>query len=196
MSDQNAVADHDLLQRVAGRDEGAFRQLFDRHRDRVFNLAYRYTGSYADAEEISQDVFLKVYKKAASFRREARFTTWLYRITVNTCLNSKRRKKVATESLDSLQAAGTGLHEPAAPPADDPGEIYRRRKKAALIRQALDSLPPKQRIAFVMGKFEGYSYDEISSVLGINANAVAALMHRAKERLRKVLQPYRSKGEL
>ncbi|HEX7320609.1 MAG TPA: RNA polymerase sigma factor [bacterium] len=188
MNDQPAIPDHDLLQRIVQRDESAFRQLFDRHRDQVFNLAYRYTGSSADAEEISMDVFLKVYKKAASFRREARFTTWLYRITVNTCLNFKRRKKIMTESLDFVQ-------EPA-PRSEEPEEIYRGRKKAELVRNALDSLPPKQRIAFIMGKFDGYSYDEISKVLGISANAVAAIMHRAKEQLKKVLQPFRLKGEL
>jgi len=159
-------------------------------------LAYRYTGSYADAEEISQDVFLKVYKKAASFRQEARFTTWLYRITVNTCLNFKRRQKIPVESLDSLQEPGPGFMEPAGPASEKPEEIFRRRKKAELIRQALDQLPPKQRIAFIMSKFEGYSYDDISKVLGINTNAIAALMHRAKEQLKKVLQPYRLKGEL
>jgi len=196
MNDQSAVSDQELLQRIAQGDEDAFRRLFDLHRDKVFNLAYRYTGSHADAEEISQDVFLKVYKKAASFRQEARFTTWLYRITVNTCLNFKRRKKIPIESLDQMQEPGPGFQEPAAPRSENPEEIYKRRKRAELVRHALDQLPSKQRIAFIMGKFDGYSYDEISKVLGINTNAVAALMHRAKEQLKKFLLPLRLKGEL
>ncbi len=196
MSDPTITTDSELIAQVAQKDERAFHELYNRHQTQVFNLAYRYTGSYADAEEISQDVFLKVYKKAASFRQEARFTTWLYRITVNTCFNFKRRKKIPIESLDQMQEPGPGFQEPAAPRSENPEEIYRRRKRAELIRNALDTLPPKQRIAFIMGKFDGYSYDEISKVLGINANAVAALMHRAKEQLRKVLQPYRIKGEL
>jgi RNA polymerase sigma-70 factor (ECF subfamily) len=196
MPDSTTVPDPELIARVVLKDERAFHELYGRHHDRVFNLAYRYTGSYADAEEISQDVFLRVFHKAASFRQEARFTTWLYRITVNACLNFKRRKKIPTESLDSMQEPGPGFHEPAGPKSENPEEIYRRRKKAELIRSALDTLPPKQRIAFIMGKFDGYSYDDISKVLGMNTNAVAALMHRAKEQLQKVLQAYRTKGEL
>ncbi len=194
MNDQPVAPDHELLQRITQQDEGAFRQLFDRHRDHVFNLAYRYTWSYADAEEITQDVFIKIYKKAGTFQHRAKFTTWLYRITVNACLNYKRRQKINIESIEAMSESGLTAQEPVAPDSANPETIYRRQQQAKLIRQALDQLPAKSRLAFILNKFEGYSYDEISEVLGANRNTVAALIHRAKMQIKKILLPWHKRG--
>lgn len=194
MNDQPEISDQVLLERITQGSEDAFRKIFERHRDRVFNLAYRYAGSLADAEEITQDVFIKIFKKAGTFQHRSKFTTWLYRITVNTCLNYKRRQQINIESIEAMAENGLTAQEPVAPDSANPEAIYRRRQKAKLIRQALDQIPAKSRLAFILNKFEGYSYDEISEVLGTNRNTVAALIHRAKMQIKKILLPWHQQG--
>jgi len=188
--------DRELISRVAQKDEKAFRQIFERYQNRVFNLAYRYTGSYPDAEEITQDVFLKVYKNAVSFRYQSAFSTWLYRITINTAMNYKRKRRIAAESLDQVNEPGSKREEPAAASAQNPEEIYKRKKRQEIIQAALDSLPPNQRAAFVLAKYEGMTYDEISKVLTVSVAAVESLIYRARQGLIVKLRPLVDRGEL
>jgi RNA polymerase sigma-70 factor (ECF subfamily) len=187
--------DRELIDRIAQKDEKSFRELFDRYQERVFNLAYRYTGSYHDAEEITQDVFLKVYKGAAKFRHGSHLNTWLYRITINTAMNFKMKKRIATESLDEITEPGALKEEPAAAGAQNPEEIYKRKKKEESIRAALDSLPSNQRAAFVLAQYEGMTYAEISKVLFVSVSAVESLIYRARQSLIVKLRPLVDRGQ-
>jgi len=194
--DHDGADDRELMDRIVNKDEKAFRQIFERHQNRVFNLAYRYTGSYHDAEEITQDVFLKVYKNANSFQHGSSLGTWLYRIAINTAMNFKRKKRLATESLDQINEPGSMRDEPAAAITQNPEEIYKRKKRRELIQSALDSLPPNQRAAFVLAQFEGMTYLEISKVLSVSIAAVESLIYRARQSLVVKLRPLIDRGEL
>lgn len=196
MRDNNANPDdRELMNRIVQKDEKAFRQLFERYQNRIFNLAYRYTGSFHDAEEITQDVFLKVYKSAHNFRHGSGLGTWLYRITINTAMNFKRKKRIATESLDQITEPGQNREEPAAATAYNPEEIYKRKKREESIRAALDYLPSNQRAAFVLAKYEGLTYLEISKVLSVSVAAVESLIYRARQSLVVKLRPLVDRGQ-
>jgi RNA polymerase sigma-70 factor (ECF subfamily) len=178
-----------LLRAYADGDHGAFAQLFDRHYGRVYRLVCRYTGNSADAEDLTQTVFLKVMRGAESFVPRARFTTWLYRVTANECLSHLRRGRRslelnvgedAPEAVDSRQA--------------DPADGLLRAEVAAEVRRAVLSLPERQRLAVVLSRYEGQSYAEIAEVLGVSAPAVKSLLNRAHVALREKLRRYGGKG--
>lgn len=186
------LSDEELIRRVATKDEDAFRILYDRHGNKVFNLTYRYVGSYDDAEDITQDVFLKIYYSAHKFRGESKFATWLYRIAVNACKNYKRKKQPALVSIDDPEIS-TDLSATA---SAEPPAILAEKRKRAIIQQAIDSLAPNQKTAFILSKYEGYSYAEIAEIMNISISTVGVLLYRAKQELKKRLLPYKQRGEI
>ena len=186
--------DEFLIKRFVSDDESAFEELFGRYKQKIFNLVYRYIGSYPETEELTQDVFVKVYKSAQTFKGKSKFSTWVYRIAVNTCLNYKKKKRLVVESLDKL---GTQLvKELVAPDSTTPEELFKRARKMAIIQQALDSLLPNQKIAFILSKYEGFSYAEIGEIMNVSISSVESLLFRAKQQLKKELTPYKEMGDL
>jgi RNA polymerase sigma-70 factor (ECF subfamily) len=186
--------DEFLIKRFVSNDESAFEELFRRYEQKIFNLVYRYIGPYPETEELTQDVFIKVYKSAQTFKGKSKFSTWIYRIAVNTCLNYKKKKRLVMESLDK---SGTQLvKELVAPDSTTPEEQFTRARKMAIIQQALDSLPPNQKIAFILSKYEGFSYAEIGEIMNVSISSVESLLFRAKQQLKKELTPYKEIGEL
>lgn len=169
---RNEESDHLLLARSAAGSPEAFRRLFERHSRGVLRLALRYAGNRADAEDICQEVFLQVWRNAAGFRGEARFSTWLYRIAVNRCL-SHRRRRAAPESLEEAE-------EVADPREHDP-------ETARLVGEAVGRLPGRQRLAVILAHFEGRPYREIAGLLGTTVPAVESLLFRARAGLRRRL---------
>jgi len=184
--------DEDLLKMVAQNDEQAFCELFTRYEDKVFNLVYRYVGTSYEAEELTQDIFLRVYNSAHKFRGESKFATWLYRIAVNVCKNYKRKKKPTVVSIDDPEIS-TNL---SAPESSEPDAILAEKRKRAIIQVALDSLPPNQKTAFILSKYENYTYAEIAEIMKISVSAVESLLFRAKQNLKKKLLPYKQRGEI
>jgi len=184
--------DEEIIRNVAEKDEQAFYELFRRYENKVFNLVYRYVGTYHEAEEITQEIFLKIYYSAHKFRGESKFATWLYRIAVNTCKNYKRKKQPAVISIDDPEIS-TDLSAPA---STEPEAIFAEKRKRAIIQQAIDSLAPNQKTAFILSKYEGYSYAEIAEIMKISISAVGVLLFRAKQELKKKLLPYKQRGEL
>lgn len=185
--------DAELMLRFKAGDQDAFDALFDRHCASLVNFAYRFVRSRELAEELVQEVFLRVYDAASGYRATARFTTWLYRIATNVCLNEMRRPRfrVAHESLDSRQtedrnAVPFELPDRGRPAADI---LVQRRAIADALRKALEELPDKQRIAFVLNKYQELSYAEVAEVMAVSEKAVKSLIHRAKEALAAMLQP-------
>ena len=186
--------DEFLIKRFVSDDEFAFEELFGRYKQKIFNLVYRYIGSYPETEELTQDVFVKVYKSAQTFKGKSKFSTWVYRIAVNTCLNYKKKKRLVMESLD--KSGAQPVKELIAPDSTTPEELFKRAKKMAIIQQAIDSLPPNQKIAFILSKYEGFSYIEIAEIINTSISAVESLLFRAKQQLKKELTPYKEMGEL
>jgi RNA polymerase sigma-70 factor (ECF subfamily) len=172
------LPDEELVALSARGRQDAFEILVKRHQRRVAGLAFRFTGSRADAEDLAQEVFLAAWKAAARWRPEAKFGTWLYRVTANACLNWKRRSRPElAESLDSRPAAGESAEAALA-----------RREEEAAVAAAVQALPHNQRLALILRRFEGRSNREIAESMETSEPAVEGLLQRAYEGLREKLR--------
>jgi len=175
--------DREVLARVAAGDAEAFTALVERHQERLLRLCERLLGDAEGARDAVQEVFLKVYRKAASYQPRGQVFTWLYRIAVNHCLNRLRRGKV----VRFLRLADPGGDdEPAAdPPApgDGPQAEAEARERWRATRRAIAALPAGQRAVVVLAKFEGLPYRRIAAVLRITEGAVESRLFRAMRRL-------------
>jgi RNA polymerase sigma-70 factor (ECF subfamily) len=187
------MTDEELVRKIIDGDHLAFERLVDRYQHLVINTCYNLIGNRQDAEDVAQEVFFQVYKSAGKFRQEAKLSTWLYRIAVNRSLNFIRDNKRFRwlESLSSL-LEGEREREPdvAASNSDRPDIALERKERDAVVQKAIDSLPAKQRAAFVLHKYEGLSYQEIAEILRCSLSSVESLIHRAKLNLQKRLVHY------
>jgi RNA polymerase sigma-70 factor (ECF subfamily) len=161
-------------------DIEAFEQIFRVYRNPVFRLAYRFTGNRDDAEDLTQEIFLKVFENIGSFRYESSFATWLYRIAVNTCMNFQRDKKPA-ESLGVTDDLGSSVSPEA---ICERGELQRK------IEAEIASLPSPLKIAFLLVVVEGMTYREASEILGLSVDALRMRVSRARQILREKLKGY------
>ena len=170
--------DAELLQAIAEGDRAAFDRLSRRHLDRAYGVALRMTGSRADAEDVVQDVFMRLWLKPESWRPgQAQFSTWLYRVVVNRCLDLKRRPKGA--DLESVE-------EPADPDANAEDSLLEQERNRAL-ESAVAHLPERQRTAVVLTYTAGLRNVEAASTMEISVKAFEALLVRAKRELRDYL---------
>jgi RNA polymerase sigma-70 factor (ECF subfamily) len=182
-------ADDRLLAR-SGRGEGeAFRCLVDRHAGQVQSLARSVLGSVADAEEVTQEVFLIVWKKAESWRPgSARFSTWLHRVTLNQSLNYRQRRVLKYEPLEEVPE----LKDPGSPP-DERLDAQQWKER---ITKAVDGLPEGQRTAIVLTYGSGLTNAEAARVMNVSIKALEALLVRARRRLREVIGSGGSPGSV
>jgi len=172
-------------------DESAFETLVGRHRERVFRLACRYLGDENAAEDLAQESLLRAYRARHSWRPEAKFSTWLYRVTANACLNELRARRTR-RGVEATAPAGPGGDPPPEGPdrrAEAPGDALVRKETAAFVREAVARLPEDQRMAVVLSKYEGLSYRELADAMERSVPAVKSLLVRARENLRKDLGP-------
>ncbi|MCO6437902.1 MAG: sigma-70 family RNA polymerase sigma factor [Phycisphaerae bacterium] len=166
-----------LMERVARSDRAALGEIVRRHQRRVFELAFRTTSDRALAEDIVQDSFLRVWRSAGRYQPTARFSTWLYRIVVNLCLDAfKKRRPGSLPAVDDRKGEGGD-------PADGASAAHR----AERVRAAVDRLPERQRVALVLHRFEGLSLGDVSSATGWSKSSVESLLVRAYARLREEL---------
>lgn len=155
-------------------DREAFRLLFETHKDRVYSIAlYFFGGDAALASDITQQVFLKLFTRIGQFRHQSEFTTWLYRLTTNTCIDEQRRRR-RFSPLAETAPAGTRTH--ASPHAAE--TRFMRLELADSVREAVMSLKPKLRIAILLKYFEEMSYEEIAAVLNCSKGTVASRLNR------------------
>jgi len=175
------MSDKELV-RCCQADSAAFEELVRRYRRAVFAYARTSTGSHQDAEEVTQDVFVKIYRAAHRFNSKYSFTTWLYKITSNTCKNKLRGHRHPAASLDDEDS-------PVVPVSQDAGplEVYRKNIAAAEVRDAIAQLPVKYRQVLHLRYVDGLSYREIADVLGLSLGNVEARIFRGKERVRLAL---------
>ncbi|HEY0376877.1 MAG TPA: RNA polymerase sigma factor [Pyrinomonadaceae bacterium] len=174
-------ADYALAREVAGGRTAAVGDLYDRHRRRVYSLCLRMTGNAADAEDLTQEIFIHLLRKIGSFRGESQFTTWLHRLAVNQVLMYFRRVKARKEQM--------------AENVDAEISVSQRRKHAArsqvVERIALDAalaqVAPARRQVFVLHDVEGYSHGEIASMLGLKIGTSKSQLHKARRKLRRLL---------
>jgi RNA polymerase sigma-70 factor, ECF subfamily len=180
---------------LAGRgDRSAFRTLVDKYQAPLTNFLYRVVLDQAEAEDLAQDVFVKVYRAAGRYRPDAKFTTWLYRIATNAALNAARSKhRRPTASLDAMEERG-GASQVSAPVEQRPDRELEREETIRAVDRALRQLPERQRMAVVLQRFEGLSYEEIGEALSMSVEAVDSMLRRAKAALRDALAPHRPGG--
>ncbi len=184
--------DLNLVKRTIKGDEIAFEQLVKKYQHPVLNTIYRYTGNYSEAEDIAQDVFVKVWWNIKRFKRKSKFSTWLYRIVVNQCLDYRRKRRRQSTSVAWQTQAPFG--EGKIPESLTVELDFERRKKATIVQQAINGLPDNQRIALILSQYENKSYQEIADIMRISLASVAMLIFRAKSNLKTKLIPLREKG--
>jgi RNA polymerase sigma-70 factor (ECF subfamily) len=179
------TVDSELAARAAAGDGAAFHALVKRHRAMVYRLAYQFAGNHYDAEDIAQDVFIKVFRSLDRFRYDAQLTSWLYRIVMNACIDHKRRHAPAgwapfTEDAE-LRMANT--------PEDGPGpeEQAYGGQLGEVLEAEIARLPPGQRLVFTMRHHEGLKLCEIADALGLAEGTVKRQLHAAVHRLRAAL---------
>ena len=189
----DAVDDNEIMLRVAAGDDVAFDYLVSKYRRQIVSFMYRMAHNQAQAEELAQDVFLRVYRSRANYAAEARFTTWLYRIATNLVLNharDTRSERVAVKvNLDEPDAETGALPDVADPGLSAEASLLRRERLAA-IRQQVMALPEKQRVAVLMHKYQDMDYRQIAGVLKLSESATKSLLFRAYETLRQKLQQF------
>lgn len=178
-------------------DQDAFRILFLRYKKKMINFCYRFCADREIAEELAQEVFLRVYKAAPGYRPKARFSTWIFRIATNVCLNDRRKKKgVKFESLDNpfrtRRENGPVDIEDHRMPAPQAQLEYQERDR--FIQKALLNLPKKQRAALLLRLYYGFSYREIGEQMNASESSVKSLIHRGRQNLKQHLGAY-FKGE-
>ncbi len=174
------------MHRIAAGEEEAFAQLYEEYARGVLNLCFRLVRDREDAHDLTQEVFVRAFTHAASFRHDASPLTWLYRIATNLCLNHLRRRKY--QDCRELAEGGPADIEPAHP-QERPDVEFERHETQSLVWQALDQLPPAQRAVIVLQKYEGFSCQEIAAVMNCSVGAVHARIHRAKANLARILIP-------
>lgn len=167
-------------------DAKAFELLVARHQRSVYNLALRFLNDSDEAEDVTQDAFIRIYKAAATYTPEAKFTTWLYTIVRNLCFNVLRVRRQAVivsvddESLPELPAKN-----------EDPVERISREQLREKVTHAVSRLPDNMRLAVILSKYHGLSYDEIAGIMGCSVNAIKLRVHRAKSVLAEELSALR-----
>jgi len=187
----NLLSDAEVMLRVAAGDDTAFDYLVEKFRRPLVSFMYRMTHNQAVAEELAQEVFLRVYRSRATYAADAKFTTWLYRIATNLAVNHARDTKAERSgtSLDEPDQE-TGLTIDVADPETTVEQKLLRRERLAAIRKEVESLPERQRLAVIMHKYQNMDYRQIAEVLKLSESATKSLLFRAYETLRVKLAKF------
>lgn len=185
-----APSDEELMGQLRTGDPAALDLLMERYERSVLNTIYRFLGDAARAQDLAQDVFLTVYQQRNRYQARAKFSTWLFRMVKNRCLNERRR----LWRTQPLESDGSAVEFPdSRTPSPDTAAI--RKETGRALDAALQSLPDTQRLAFVLSRVEGFSYREVAEALDVSLAACESLIHRARVALREKLSSLRKFAE-
>jgi RNA polymerase sigma-70 factor (ECF subfamily) len=162
-------------------------ELFERHKDRIYSIALRYSGDPAAAQDIAQETFLKLFAALGTFRGESSFESWLYRLVVNACLDYRRKSKRFAPFVENVLDL---LHAPGASALDS----VMQDELSGQLKAAVDTLTPEQRMVVVLRYTEGLSYDQIAEAMGCSAGTVASRLSRVHKVLERRLRRLANKG--
>ena len=167
--------DRDLVRRYLSGDVRAFDALMERHERSVYQLCFRFVRNQDDAMDLTQDVFVKALENLASFRGDARFKTWIYRVAVNHCLNYvKKNSKTFVEVTDAIGSVEPNIH----------GSLLREERRE-IVREMIQTLPPRQKAILELRMYESLSYEEIATILDRSVSTVKSSIFFALAKIRK-----------
>ena len=184
------IPSEDLMARITEGDEYAFELLVGRHQSSILNLIYRFIGDRTKSQDLAQEIFLRVWQAARAYKPKAKFTTWLYRIAANLCLNelksARRRRWLQFFHVDTNEQ--TVGEEDFSDGLPSPEDLLLARERSRQITSALQSLPENQRMALILKRYDDLSYAEIAGILNCSVSAVESLLVRAKKNLQEKLK--------
>ena len=186
-------SDEKLVERFVGGETDSFPMLVQRYEARIYSIVYGIMGSRDEAEDLSQEIFIKVYENLGHFKGKSKFYTWIYRITVNACLSAQRKKSRSKRIISMSRLSGVSSNPGEVALADEtfsPQKVFRDRELASRIQSAINSLPGILRITFTLREFEDLSYRELARILRCSMGTVKSRLSRARESLRRALTPY------
>ncbi|MCI0340410.1 MAG: sigma-70 family RNA polymerase sigma factor [Planctomycetales bacterium] len=192
---EEVPSDEALMASFQGGDRGAYRTLVDRHAGEILNYATRLVGDRGWAEDLTQDVFLRLWLKGSTFKAESKLSTWLYRVARNACLDFLKRRKHEPRLRDPAPGPASSSEYPALrleaeDPAGGPERALERAELRGRVEAAIAALPERFRAPFVLCVLQGLSYDEAGAVLGCSVKTVSSRLSRARTRFRKAVAPY------
>lgn len=178
-----------LVEKLKEGDGPAFKKIVDAYQNMVYNTCLSIVKSEGDAEDLAQEVFVQVFQSISSFKGESKISTWIYRIAVTKSLDHERKKKRKKRLGFVKSIFGDNQELVVNPPEfQHPGVTLDKKENASLLFRAIEKLPENQKVAFILNKVEGLSYQEVSEVMQTTVSSIESLLHRAKNNLRKVLQ--------
>lgn len=191
------MQDIDLINRIKNDNQDAFKVLIDKYKHSVFSISFGFLHDKTQADDVVQDVFIKFWEKRKEFKLQAKFSTWLYRVTSNMCINIVKRNKfsiVFSSIKNNYDKKETYFEQHI---EDDESKTIEQTEKQRHIKLALktaiDNLPKRQRIAFVLNKYQDFSYKEIADIMELSLSSIESLLFRAKKNLQKdLLNTYKS----
>jgi len=183
--------DRELVQKARDGDRSAFNQLVLKYRNRVMGIATRMVGDRTEAEDLAQEVFVKVFHALEDFQGDALFSTWLYRVVTNSCLNQRKKRSFRTRIHESLEAAGLIVPDL----SSNPHALLERKEIRLYVEKAIQALPREQRMVLVLRDIEGLSYEEISACLELELGTVRSRLHRARLHVQERLKALFSSDE-
>lgn len=183
-----------LMLQVKADEPGAFEELIERYQNRVLGILLHVLGHLQEAEDLSQEVFMRVYRARRGYKPTAKFSTWLFTIThhlaVNALQSRHRRKTFSLTGRDSGPLGARPEEQLVSDRNHAAPEQFEKSEVAQIVRDAVNKLNDRQRVAVVLNKFEDLSYAEIAQIMGLTEKAVKSLLSRARTNLRELLEPY------
>ncbi len=187
----------ELIKNIKSGNETAFKELVDKYQEIVLNTCYKFTGNKADAEDITQEVFISAFTSVHKFNEKSKISTWLYRIAVNKSLNHIRdnKKRKIFKSIDNFFGKDEKKElQIAYNPEDDRNTSEIEKERLKILNTAINSLPERQKTAFILSKYENLSYKQISEIMNLSLSSTEGLIHRAKINIqKKILKFYQKK---
>jgi len=186
-----------LIQQLREGNSSAYNDLVKQFADKVFNTSISILQNTEDAEDITQEVFIEVFRSIHNFKGESKLSTWIYRITVIKALEflRKKKRKKRFAIVQSLFGMESVLPETDMPHFYHPGVQLENKERSAILFAAIDQLAENQKTAYILNKVEGLSYDEVAEVMKTSVSSVESLLFRAKQNLQKLLADYYNKNE-
>jgi RNA polymerase sigma-70 factor (ECF subfamily) len=186
----SALSDELLVKRAQDGCRNSLSELICRYERKTYNLAYRLMGNHADASDAAQEALVRVCMRLQNFRGDSAFSTWLFRVVTNTCLDELRRRgRLRHASLDDALPAEEGLVPRQAPDeGESPVEYAERHEVQAAVQRAISRLPDEYRLVVIMRDLQGLSYHEIAAMLGTTLGTIKSRLHRARQALRVIIQ--------